>query len=58
MATVMRGPLVAELAGVWPETPWLLEQAARARQTTSATTTIREKPALPPWGMPPREHLP
>jgi hypothetical protein len=36
MATVMRGPLVVELAGVWPETPVLLEQAARNTQPVSA----------------------
>jgi hypothetical protein len=57
MSTVIRGPLWADLAGVWPETPWLLEQAARPRQTTSAATTIQEKPALLPWGMSACEQL-
>jgi hypothetical protein len=59
MSTVIRGPLWAEFAGVWPETPWLeLEQAARARQAAASTATPREKPALLPGGTPTRELLP
>jgi hypothetical protein len=58
MSTVIRDPLWADRAGVWPETPWLeLEQAARARQAAAASTaTPRENPALLPscFGAPPR----
>src|ERR1700748_1968070 len=59
MSTVIRGPLWADLGGVWPETPWLLEQAARARQAaTASTATPRQKPALLPGRTPLREQLP
>src|SRR5947207_3672919 len=58
MATVIRGPLWADLAGAWPETPWLLVQAARPRPAISAsTTTLTERPALPPRGALLRERL-
>jgi hypothetical protein len=59
MSTVIRAPVCADLAGVWPETPWLLEQAARARQAaTASTATPREKAALLPGRTPLREQLP
>jgi len=60
MSTVIRGPLWADRAGVWPETPWLeLEQAARARQAAAASSaTPRGKPALLPGRTPLREQLP
>jgi hypothetical protein len=58
MSTVIRGPLWADLAGVWPETPWLLVQAARPRQAISASAAIlAEGPDLPPRGAPVREQL-
>jgi hypothetical protein len=58
MSTVIRDPLAADLAGAWPETPWLLEQAARARPAAIASAAaFQGKPAILPRGAPVREQL-